>query len=409
MTSLLLREGAEAAAASLQPSAEMAPAAPSAEPRVDLAVIDDLASFEALEADWNALFEAVAGPGQVFQAYGWCWQWCRHYLPAGLHPSRRLAVVTGRIDGRLVLVLPLVAERRAGLTELLWLGEPVSQYGDLLVTPEACHIGTLRAAWSLAVEATRADHANLRKVRADAAARPLLEALAAHVTCTEEAPYLDLTQDTSFAAWEARRQPRAAKNRKRQARRLADMGALAFASFTGSQDAARLARHAVALKRTSLGDKGAISPALACPRFEAFFADAAAGLGSDAGVNVKALTIEGEPAALKVVIERNRTSLLHIAVFDPRFEKCGAGAVLLEHVIGDAIARGQQRLDLLAPRHAYKMDFADGVVAVSDYALAVSLPGRLYVGGWLRVRRRVKALIEAAPAPLRRLVARLAG
>ena len=57
----------------------------------------------------------------------------------------------------------------------------------------------------------------------------------------------------------------------------------------------------------------------------------------------------------------------------------GAGLLHLEATIAKAFEQGQQRFDLLAPRHDYKMEFADGVMGVSDYSLAVSPLGRLYV------------------------------
>jgi CelD/BcsL family acetyltransferase involved in cellulose biosynthesis len=79
---------------------------------------------------------------------------------------------------------------------------------------------------------------------------------------------------------------------------------------------------------------------------------------------------------------------------------------LLEHTIRQAIAEGRQTLDLLAPRHGYKMDFADGVVLVHDHALALSGRGSLYMHGFLRMRRRLKAVVEALPLPVRQLVAR---
>ena len=104
-----------------------------------------------------------------------------------------------------------------------------------------------------------------------------------------------------------------------------------------------------------------------------------------------------------------RTTFLHIAVFEPRFEKFGAGALLLEQVVAQSIGAGQARLDLLPPRHEYKMEFADGTVAVADHALALSTAGWLYARGYLGVRRKLKAAIEASPAPLRRALARVLG
>ncbi len=409
MAELLLRQSVVESPVTQAPkAARHADARPSGQVAgLTLQLVDDFAGFERLEADWNALIASAGRPEHIFQGFNWCWHWCRHYLGDGRH-GPELAIVTGRRNGQLVLLMPFVTERRAGLRELTWLGDPVSQYGDVVAAPEAAGPDTLVAAWRWAMTATRADVANLRRVRADAVAAPMLAALGATITATEAAPFLSVGSDTSFSGWEQRRQPRAIKNRRRQSRRLAELGPVAFERHVGTQAAADLASQAVRLKRDALDAKAAISLALADDRFHAFFADAAAGLGRPAGVTVMALTSNGSPAALKILIENGAACFLHVAVFDPAFEKCGAGALLLEHVVETTIREGRQTLDLLPPRHEYKLDFADGVMQVHDHALAVSTAGWLYARGYLGLRRRAKAVIEAMPAPVRRVFARVA-
>jgi CelD/BcsL family acetyltransferase involved in cellulose biosynthesis len=409
MTQLILRDEITGDVDAGRPSRGIAAGALSQLPTaaLELALVEDVSGLTALEGEWTDLHVRAASGAQAFQSFAWCWHWCRHYTApdAGI----RLAIVTGRRDGRLVLVAPFVVQRRLGLRELVWLGEPVTQYGDVLALPEARDLGTLTTVWRFVVGQTRADVANLRKVRADAIVAPLLDGLGAAITATEEAPYLDLTGETSFEGWEARRQPRARKNRKRQARRLGEMGEVRHDRHASSLEAAALARHAVALKRTMLAAKGGISPALADPRFEAFFAAVVEGEGPGGCADVRVLSVGGLPAAMMIMIDAAGTSLLHIAVFDPRFEKCGAGAVLLELAIAEAIRERRGRLDLLAPRHDYKMDFADGIVAVHDRALALTMAGTLYFRGFLAVRRRLKAGVESLPAPVRRAIAKVVG
>ncbi|MGD9804976.1 MAG: GNAT family N-acetyltransferase [Hyphomicrobiaceae bacterium] len=375
---------------------------------IELGLVTNFAQFEALEADWNALYAEAGKGAAVFQSFNWCWHWCRHYLNKA-STGTTLAIVTGRLAGRLVLLMPFVTQHKAGLVELTWLGEPVSQYGDILATSEAAKLRSLEAAWRFAVARTGADVANLRRIRADSLAAPLMADLGAEITAVEDAPFLDLSKDRSFEGWETRRQPRARTNRRRQARRLANQGEVRFHALSGSDEAAALAAHAVRLKHQTLGDKGAISLTLADVRFERFFADAAHGLGRPTGVTVMALTSAGTPAALKIMIESKDTAFLHVAVFEPSFEKCGVGALLLEHVVERTIGSGRGELDLLPPRHTYKLDFADGVVIVRDYAVALSAKGWIYTKAYLRLRHKLKSGIEGLPKPLRRMIAKLAG
>jgi len=374
---------------------------------IQLELVTSFKDFEHLEADWNTLYNEVAGPGQAFQSFNWCWHWCRHYLGDGLK-GPKLAVVCGRINGRLTLVMPLLTQRTAGLTELSWLGEPVSQYGDAVASPDAATPEMLALAWQFALSETAADVANLRRVRSDACIKPLMSGRDSHVTATTEAPFLRLADDASYESWETRRQPRARKNRRRQARRLADQGEVSFAAVSSGEEAAILAGHAVRLKRETLDEKGAISPALADARFERFFADAAHGHGRPAGVTVLTMLCGGLPIALKILIENKHAAYLHVAVFEPGFERCGPGALLLEHLVDRTIRARRDVLDLLPPRHEYKADFADSTTTVSDYAFPVTTKGWLYTHGFLRLRRQIKAGIETMPKPLRRFIGRMA-
>ena len=387
--------------------ARHAPARPAP---ISFGLVDTHAGFEALGAEWNALFAAAGRPEQVFQTFAWNWHWCRHYLaPAARRGSPRLAIVIGRRDGRLVLLLPLVVERAAGLRQLAWMGSPVSQYGDVLATSEAANLDTLAAAWEFAVARTGADLAELRKVRADAVAGPLLAHLGAAITATEEAPFLDLKRAPNHADYEAGLSAKGRKNRRRQRRRLAERGPIGFEQHTGGEEAACLAGYAILMKRAQLKSRDQIALALADDRFLAFFADIARGAEHPVGCRVLALRSLNEVAALQIVIENRDVRFLHVAVYGSKFDKCGAGGLLLEHGVESCFPDRVARLDLLAPKHEYKLEFADGTVLVHDHAIALSLAGRAYAAGYLGLRRRLKAVVEGMPAPARRAFATMAG
>ena len=165
------------------PGGRIAPAAgrdvQPAAPAVAFALVSERAAFDALEPEWNDLFRRAGRDTQLFQTFNWNWHWANHYLAAapGDGKRRALAIVTARRNGRLVMLWPLVAERVAGLQVLRWMGEPVSQYGDVLA--EAAPDTPRDHAAGLAVLVTRwaPMSSHLRKVRADATVAPLLREL----------------------------------------------------------------------------------------------------------------------------------------------------------------------------------------------------------------------------------------
>jgi CelD/BcsL family acetyltransferase involved in cellulose biosynthesis len=368
------------------------------------ALITDRASFDALETDWNDLFWRAGRGSQIFQTFNWNWHWSNHYLPSPSEAAPSLAIVTGRRDGRLVMVWPLTTERVAGLSQLAWMGDPVSQYGDILVEPEAVQL--LGEAWSFIAHELKPDLVRLRKVRDDAAIAPFLGDLNAFPAERLQAPYLDLASAPDFATFERRYSPRARRNRRRLSRRLEEHGKMAFERCSEGARARELAIKAVELKREWLKDRGIVSPALADPRFASFFADVAQGLSHPTGCEVHALTSDNEAAAIEITLRCLDRIVMHVIVFNLRYEKAGAGVLLLEESIAQAFGTDARTYDLLSPADGYKLAWADAAMGVTDWVLPLSAKGWVYARLYLGLARpALKAALGAMPASLRRLVA----
>ncbi len=372
------------------------------------ALVTDRGAFDALEPEWTDLFDRAGRGTQVFQTFNWNWHWCNHYLGDGSRGSAApaLAVVTARRAGRLVMVWPLVRERVAGLCQLSWMGEPVSQYGDVLTEEQPDAAALLREAWSFLTAELTPDLVRLRKVRDDASVAPLFAQCDALPTLRLEAPYLDLASAKDFAAYEQRYSPRSRRNRGRLLRRFAERGAMALECHQEGPQARDLATHAIALKQDWLKDRGIVSPALFDPRMAAFFADVAQGSTHPAGCQVSALTCDGEAAAIEITVLCKERTVMHVIVFNLAYEKAGAGVLLLQESISRAFDNGCRTFDLLAPADGYKLDWADAVTGVTDWALPLSLKGRLYARVYLGFAREgIKRALSALPASVRRRLA----
>lgn len=369
-------------------------------------VVRDVAAFAALADDWAALY-AAAGTGlQMFQRYDWCAVWIRHYLPQVPNARQKLAIGTIHRGGALIGILPFVTERKHGVTRLAFLGDPVGQYGDVLVAHVPDREAVLADAWAHLVSVTGTDVVDLRKVRADAIIAPLIATLSATITGTEEAPYCDLTKVASYAALEERISAKLKKNWRRQQRRLEDRGLLTSDVLSAGDAAAEDARLALIIKRAWLIEKGLLSRAFKDDRFQNFFADAARLGAAKTGVGLDVLRTNGEMAAASLSVSAKDRRALHVVVYGLKFEKAGAGSINLANALRRAFEDGVKTFDFLAPRHDYKMDWADGVVAVNDYALALTARGRLYSRVYLGgIRSVAKATIARLPTRARRLLA----
>jgi CelD/BcsL family acetyltransferase involved in cellulose biosynthesis len=377
----------------------------SSEPETVFDVVRERSEMDALEPEWNDLFRRAGRSDQLFQTFNWNWHWANHYVPAGGErggPS--LAVVAVRREGRLVMLWPLVLERIAGLSVLHWMGEPVSQYGDVLAEDLPDGLRLVRQAWRFITTRLGADAISLRKVRADATIAPLLRELGLQQTAAAEAPYLDLASAPDYSSYELRYTAKARKNRRRLSRRLAEQGPFALERHTGGAEARAAAPQAIALKREWIKHTGRLAPALADQRFAAFFADVAEGRVRPAGCGVTVLKSNGAPAGIAIDITCGTRRAAHIIVHDPRLDSFSPGTLLLEAWIKGASADGIATFDLLAPAYAYKLDWADGTVAVGDFAQGLTLAGRAYVHLYLGLARRTaKAVAETLPHMLSRV------
>ena len=381
---------------------------PSVSTTADAVVFDIVrsrAGLEALSTEWTALFERCGRPHQVFQTFNWNWQWAQAFLSSTAQTSP-IAILTGRSNGRLVTLWPMVLERRGPLVELSWMGEPVSQYGDVLLdNTVADPLSVLRAGWNHIVATLKPDLARLRKVRGDAVIAPLLDALGSLHTAKLEAPYIDLTKAANFAAYEERFPNRARRNRRRQMRRLEEIGSVTFEHLAEGAEASQFAETGIALKRQWLIDRGYVSPALADARMSRFMVAATAASTHSTAARVSVLHAGDQRAAIQIGFDCLKTRALHVIVYDRQFEKMAAGVLHLEEAIRHGFDEGLERIDLLAPAAAYKLDWADGTVAVVDHAIGLSTTGRAYARVYLGyLRNRLKAVVERLPHKVRQLL-----
>ena len=370
---------------------------------LDIELVTTRAAFDALEADWNQLASRNTATAGLFLGFNWNWHWCNHYLDKD---GSRLAIVVGRRDGRLVMLLPLLQKRAAGLRVLCFMGAPVSQYGDVLIEagardPEAW----LRQGWVHVIGQLRPDIVVLRKVRDDSAAAILMRALGASAHDRQRAPFIDLRGATDFDVFEQRYSGKDRKNRRRKRKRLEETGVLGFRKVAGAADAGASVARATELKRSWLTGRQLVSVALAEHKFDAFFRNVAACTERPAGCDIYELTLDGCAIATKIAVTSGTHRALHFTCYDKAAEKHSPGSLICENMLQGAIADGIATFDFLAPAAPYKFEWADSTIGIADYSVPVSVAGRLYHDLYLRALRPwLQRLAKNGPAPIRRLI-----
>lgn len=373
---------------------------------LQIEIIDTLGALERIGSEWDGLFAAAGKPHHVFQKHAFLLEFCKVYVSADADAccSCRLAILLARRAGRLVLVWPLVEQRSVGARVVGWLGEPVSQYGDVLLHPGEDRLATLRMAYGHLLDRVRPDVVRLRRVREDADIAPFLKHLEAPVRERQEAPCITLRSGGS--SFEDRQSGKARKNRRRLLRRLEERGETIFAEVTEPAAQQLAIASGLADKREWLARRALLSSTFADRRFDTFLKQASVAPDNATGLSLFTLSLDRRPIAVALGFRCKARLMLHVITYAAEAEKHGAGVLNLEAILRLAEAEGLEAVDLLPPKADYKLDWSDTAMEVADYSWGTSLRGRIWAGLLDGIARpRARQLIDRAPLAARRWLA----
>lgn len=352
----------------------------------DAEVFSGADAIREAESAWRQI-EHEGGAATPFQSLALN-EACAH---AHLARNETPHVIVVRDASHPAAILPLVSTRFAGMRALRFLGDPLIQYGDAIASNCAREAHLARA-----LEAARelgGDIAIFRKVRADARIAPLLARRAA-MFAEETAPYVDTRRDSELPARDAR-------ELRRYRRRLAETGEMKFTVIRGAE-AGDLVRTALRWKRDWLNARGLSSAVIGDHAWESSLARLSEAL--DSPLACTQLQVGGEVAAIELALVQDKRWYAFLGAINQRFAKSGPGQVQMAETIAQCRAQGFAAYDLLAPADPFKRVIATHSVSVRDYALPLSLNGRIAAHA-IRFAPGAKKLLTRMPPALRRFAA----
>lgn len=366
--------------------------------KIEFDIIRTIEGFKALEPEWHTLFTNIGRGPHIFQSYNWIWHWTRHCLK----PSQKLLILTARIDSELVVIAPLLMEKKAGIKIIKWVGEPVSQYGDILIKEHANALHWLKEGFNFLCDTVKPDLFYLRKTRFDSALTPLLENYEATILEEYAAPYIESLGATNFTEFNKRYSQRSRKSKRRHRRKLEEKGTLKFEIHTAGPEAKRAAAHAIRLKRDWLKAMNRVSPAFQSKAIDNFFTDICEKNGRPAGLVVSELTLDGRPVAIEIGIRQGNYYGAHLGAYDPAFRAHSPGSLQMQDTIAALIEDGVEVIDLFAPKDNYKSEWTDLSVPVYDFGYAITYRGAACQKLLLEIIRPLVKTILAKIADLKR-------
>ncbi len=370
-----------------------------------IAVATDRKAFAALGREWRQLDGTATNPS-LFQSFAWCSTVFDHHERTG--PHFEPLVVSLRERGKLVGLLPLQLKRLGPVRFATGFGEPYQQYTDVLLTPDAPTDAAARLL-EAACRLPNCDGLHLLKVRDDSALAPLLAARNAIRGNEDAAPFVDLAPFPDFKAYHATVNAKTRKNMRNARNRLSRGGTLSHRVLSEPTEIAALVERAHSGRERWLEAQGLTSRAFRDPTF-ADFTRAIAEPGDEIAISVMAMSLmlDETPIADQWGFVFNGRYYAYVATWAPEFEEASPGKLHLEEVIRTCKARGCTVADFLMPAARYKFTWASEAMPVADYALPLSLSGRLALSTWAaRVRPFLKRTALKLPTGLRSRAARL--
>ena len=312
--------------------------------RVQVDIIEAMDALEALAPDWWDLWRRVPA-ALPFLCPAWLIPWWRHFAPG------RLFVMAARSNGRLVGLAPFYIESGSLGRRLLPLGISLSDHLDILLDPASSG-----AAWAALADSAVGrggwDSWELENLPPEAMALrlPTPDGCKELVERQDSCPTLEFPDGAKTVRAVLPHKKR--RNLNLAANRCARRGTVNISLMTGSVVAPGLDQlfRLHSERWRSRGEEGV----LASPEVQAFQREAAPLMDAAGLLRLHLLTISERVAAGSYAIVHKERCFIYLTGLDPEFAFESPGALLLAHVIEQAIAEGCREIDFLRGQEAYK-------------------------------------------------------
>jgi CelD/BcsL family acetyltransferase involved in cellulose biosynthesis len=312
--------------------------------KLTTAIIRDAHELTALEPEWWALWRDCPS-ATPFQSPAWLIPWWESFAPGELHTA------TVRSNGRLIGLAPVYREDGDHGRRLLPIGISVTDYHDVLLTPEHAEQAgaALVEALARSPDWESWEYPELTGT-AQAASLPCPPGCEDRMEPAETCPFLALpaTAEDLRAALPARKRRSLAMNRNRAERR----GAIIFFSLADMPADALLGEliRLHGLRWESRGEPGVLSD----PHVREFQRRAVPQLAAAGFARLYAVCIGGVIAAVYYGLLHSGHAYGYLTGLDPDFAHESPGTLAIAHAMEEAIREGAREFHFLRGGEAYK-------------------------------------------------------
>jgi CelD/BcsL family acetyltransferase involved in cellulose biosynthesis len=341
-------------------------------------IVADTSGLQALRDDWQRLWQASAGGFYVMSFPVLLRTWTEVLEPRG----DRLHIIVGRQAERVVLIWPqfIRGKRYYGIwREARWFSRDPIDYGDVLVEASPRREAWVEGALNHLVATAKVDFHLFESVREDANAFCALERACTWKVADAPAPYMDLRPWNDLEGFESKLKSKFRRELRRHARRLEEIGAATFELDPEPERLEELIRWMSERKWEWIGERGVVKAHGLAEEHNASLIAIIRDGAKTGNTLVGQMFVNGELVAASVSFLAGKRVYYDYGAFDLRWEKYSPGSLLLREKIRWAMHNGYEIFDLAPGTDRDKVNWKDSEIAITDYLIARTLLGRLFV------------------------------
>lgn len=378
------------------------------EPQIEFEFVTDASGFRALEPDWRRLSKQSAASGQIFQSFDWQWH---TWTCVAREVGHQLRILVGRVQQRIVLIWPLVADGNS----LKFLSNGHPEYRDVIVEQGARIDAWLDAAWRTLLAVPGNSCIVLNHVRSDSALSNFLARLVPY-RADRHAWIIQLGRWRNWDAF-APHLPRDLRaDQRRQWRRIRKLlGDVQFRIATDWEQIKQLIDWFFCHKTRWLEQRSIYNEWFATPEHRSFTLATALDMHSRGELLVGFIGSDSDILSVGFGFVVDRAFLFHGYAYNADYNRLSPSRLLLEELVRRCFELGLDTFDFEPGAMPYEAVWSDTTLGISDYIMPISLLGRFKIGWHRNVvdgllqRDSLRRHYNRLPLGVRRVARRLFG
>ena len=375
---------------------------------ITIEILSDFDSVRKLKDEWLQLEARVQDQFTYFQTYDWCEHWCEIYACDTCdHDRRKLFIVAIKKDNKLASVWPLVIERRSRIVKVLrFLGEPLIQYGNILLDHELLSAANLKLCWQEIKRQANCDAIVLDRFTPQSPLYRLCNENKRYQSSDVATSLIDVRQFNDAESFIQSQTRSMRKSRKRKRKKLEAFGDVKFEVVDGKSPLfTDLVKTAMQMKVDWLNSSGRSTASMLDIRTLQLLTALQTGSNNTSGPVAMSYSLNGKPIALEIGFCHKLHYYSFIGAFDWQMREFSPGKLQLEEAVKWTIENEFETYDFLGNPSEYKDSWTNKTISIFGYSTGKTFLGIIYANYWKpQIRPAIKTIFTWMPISIRQKI-----